>query len=155
MKTLIGFICLLIVILTSVVGCKRLFKPFRYNIGFRNLGNKDIFVEDVALYESKESSPAIGGELFKGGHMTSGNFFSKPNDKVIIEWRILKEDRPFKREVIIELPDEFTKENGFEITFNIDSNNKKVYVSYHIRLDSGGQKEISSDGTVFDYKNLK
>lgn len=145
-----------------------------YSISFRNIGNKDIDVDIFKICDSKDFSSSGCGYLYVDGEKSEGVYLVPPFEKIVIRWRKVPNAHAPRRNskelaafdaalskqpyiecpVTIKLPKEFTRKNGKEINFYIDSDKRKVYVSYKIMIEPGEYKEVDSDGKPFSIKEV-
>jgi len=151
-------IFLLISLLSNLIvfsGCSTIFGEYDYSVAVKNIGTKKIWVYDFKIYKSDSNDNAkVGtGILNPEGESSSFPYLKKPYSSVWIQWRFMKGNEPYGKSygktVYINLPKEFDKEHGREITFYINPDKEDVTVSYGIRTDFNEDKEINSDGSRF------
>ena len=153
-KVLCGLFFLAGIILLS--GCYLLYFNYNYWAVFRNIGTKRIWVDEFRICDIKEhQSPLVGSVVPEISMESFGPFKEKPYPSVKIRWQfeadVEKYGKVFEHDVTLNLPEEFNKKDGRVITFYIDPDNDKIYVSYKIEINPAEYdcKEINPDGTPF------
>jgi len=97
------------------------FNSLNYSVMVINQTNEEIRIIPFNLNDSKDSTVAMG-EMQPKGRASYGPFYTAPKKLVIIKWQNLKTQKEDQATVKVELPKEFTKQNGRTIYFYLSKN---------------------------------
>ena len=134
-------------------GCFTVSHEYNYGVTVENIGTKEIWVEEFDIYKAEGYHSVGTGILPPNIDKTSFSYMKKPYSAVWLQWRFMDGNDPsgerIEKRVKVDLPKEFDKEHGREITFYINPDKEEVTVSYGIITDFNEEKEINSDGSRF------
>lgn len=104
---------------------------YLYSVSFNN--ESDVAISILPSFINDLDMTIGVGDLGPGATKTiSKGYLEKPKQYVVIKYKQLNSNEIEQVKAVINLPKEFTKKNGREISFYIDPIKKKVRIKYII-----------------------
>ena len=130
---------------SSIFGIK-----YYYRAEVGNAGKATVYVPPFILYDPNKGGYSEGPSGYLGCniHNGSGHYYHLPYKTVNIKWKNQDTGEGFQAIVNIDLPKNFTEETGNRLVFNINPEEKKVYMTYVLYKpnNSPDTYEIDDDG---------
>ena len=128
------------IILSGCTSVSDVFSGARYCYGveiFNATPNARLRVERFYVYKDFEMSSGFH-PLWSGGRCGVSSFFSEPYSKITLNWIIVKGDKSEKKYskiVAMNIPTQFTRKSGSEISFIFYETEVLVVYEYYISRD--------------------
>lgn len=126
----------------GLLGCScSTMKPLYYSAVVANDGQEWIRVVPFRLADAPHSTVHVG-EVHPGGRAGVSSFSCQPDETLPLAWRLVKTGEEKQAQATVNLPMEFTKEQGSAIVFHINPEEGTVSVSYEILDPKTGRMTI-------------
>ena len=106
-------------------------RPLDYSVEMKNKGSQMILVEPFQITDGPVSIVEVG-EVYPNNGKAMAPFYTKPFQNLSITWLVSTTRAMGQAQVRLDLPKEFTKENGSCIKFYIYPDKQQVEVAYDI-----------------------
>lgn len=121
-------------------------KPFNYTVAVMNEGQEGIWLMPFRLADDPNTTVLVG-EVLPAGRKSISPYYCRPAHKLEIGWRYLQTGEERRGQVVMQLPDAFTKYRGSAIVFHIKPEEGTVAVSYEILDPKTGRISVIRQST--------
>ena len=135
----IDLLITILFVLATSTACDSPAKSYYYTVNVINQGGEQIVVDPFRLYDGAGGTMEVG-MLDPGIEAGMGAFNQRPNVSHTIRWKGTRSGKQSEATIKLELPTEFTKKNGSDIYFYIDSEKQSVRVAYRVFDAKGNLK---------------